>query len=226
MDPDPAHGAPPAATEFAERHRTARAQLLDTPRGRLIDAMVECVGARGYSATTLTDIVSSAHVSRSTFYEHFDNKEHCFVEAVHTGVEIIRTRIAGELAELPPEADPRQRIATMIGTFCAVVAAEPDFARLILVESLLVGDATAGLRDLAVDRFATLYRQFHDQARAGNSAIPAVSDDVIALVPDAIGERTRRVLVREGARRVPDLAPAFIEFAYTVLGLAPLPVRV
>ncbi len=209
--------------EFAERHRTTRAQALDTPRGRLIDAIVECVGARGYSATTLTDIVGSAHVSRSTFYEHFDNKEHCFVEAVHAGVAIIRTRIADELAELPVDADPRDRIAAVITTFCAVVAAEPDFSRLILVESLLLGEATAALRDDAVDTFAGLYRQFHDQARALDPAVAEVSDTLIALVPDAIGERTRRILVHNGASRVPELAPAFIEFAFTVVGLAGTP---
>ncbi|PPJ28771.1 TetR/AcrR family transcriptional regulator [Nocardia nova] len=212
--------------DFAERHRSVRAQALGTPRGRLIGAMVECVGARGFSTVTLTDIVGRAHVSRSTFYEHFGNKEHCFTEAVHTGVEIIRTRIADELARLPEDADPRQRIATMISTFCSVVAAEPDFARLILVESLLVGDATAEFRDLAVDRVATLYRDFHDQARTADPAIPELPDAVIALIPDAIGERTRRVLVREGAHRVPDMAPTFIEFANTVLGLAPVVARV
>jgi len=107
-----------------------------------------------------------------------------------------------------------------------MVAAEPDFARLILVESLLVGDATAEFRDRAVDRFATLYRTFHDQARTADPAIRELPDEVIALIPDAIGERTRRVLVHEGAHRVPDLAPTFIEFANTVLGLAPVVARV
>ncbi|MEV5651331.1 TetR family transcriptional regulator [Nocardia sp. NPDC052254] len=220
MEPDHTEGL-----EFAERHRTTRAEALASPRGRLIAAIVECVGARGYSATTLTDIVGSAHVSRSTFYEHFVNKEHCFIEAVHTGVGIIRTRIADELAELPADADPQVRIAAMITTFCAVVAAEPNFSRLILVEALLVGEATAGLRDDAVDSFAMMYRQFHDQARAQDPALGEVSDDLIALVPDGIGERTRRLLVRDGASRVPEMAPAFIEFANTVLGLATAPVR-
>ncbi len=211
--------------DFAERHRATRARALDTPRGRLIIAMVECVGARGYSATTLTDIVGSAHVSRSTFYEHFVNKEHCFVEAVHTGVEMIRTRISDELAELPADADPPTRIAAIITTFCAVVAAEPDFSRLILVESLLLGEATAALRDDATDTFATTYRKLHARARAIDPELGRVPDDVIALVPDAIGERTRRVVLNNGASRVPELAPAFIEFANAVLGFATAPVR-
>ncbi|MFG3519937.1 TetR/AcrR family transcriptional regulator [Nocardia nova] len=211
--------------EFAERHRSVRAQALGTPRGRLIGAMVECVGARGFSATTLTDIVARAHVSRSTFYEHFGNKEHCFVEAVHTGMEMIRARIVDELAQLPRDADPRCRIATVITTFCAVIASEPDFARLILVESLLVGEASTDFRDMALDRFTTMYRKYHDKARAADPAIPELSDELIALVPDAIGERTRRVLVRDGAQRVPELAPTFIEFANAALGLAPAPVH-
>ncbi|NKY48807.1 TetR/AcrR family transcriptional regulator [Nocardia vermiculata] len=221
MEPDPPRSTAPAVdSQFAQRHRTARAQTLGAaPRGRIIDAMVECVGARGYSATTLTDIVGSAHVSRSTFYEHFENKEHCFVEAVHAGADIVRARIADELAELPATADPRQRLETVITTFCAVVATEPDFSRLILVDSLLVGEAASRFRDLAVDYFAFLYGSFHHQARQIDPELREVPDASIALVPDAIAERTRRVLVHQGAQHVPALAPGFVEFANTVLGL-------
>ncbi|MFI6170301.1 TetR/AcrR family transcriptional regulator [Nocardia sp. NPDC051052] len=204
---------------FADRHRAARDAVLVSQRGRLIEAMVECVDSKGYSGTTLTDIVARARVSRSTFYEHFANKEECFVEAVHTGVDIVATRIADELAQLTPAADAHARIESIVGTFCETVATEPDFARLVLVESFKVNQAAVDYRDLAVDRFAALYRLFYDEARQADPTLPEVSDDLIALIPDAIGERTRRVIVSDGPARVPALIPLFVQFVSATLGL-------
>ncbi|WP_067816611.1 TetR/AcrR family transcriptional regulator [Nocardia inohanensis] len=207
-------------TSFDERHRAARDAVLTSQRGRLIEAMVECVEAKGYAATTLTDLVARARVSRSTFYEHFTNKEQCFVEAVHAGMNIVQKRITDELSQLPPDADALTRIESIVYTFCETVATEPDFARLILVESFKVDANAVGFRDQAVDNFAALYRVFHDQARRTDPGLPELSDTMIALIPDAIGERTRRVIVSEGASRVPELAPTFIEFVHAVLGFA------
>ncbi|MEU7763949.1 TetR/AcrR family transcriptional regulator [Nocardia sp. NPDC049190] len=207
-------------TSFAERHRAAREAVLTSQRGRLVEAMVECVDRKGYPATTLTDLVAKARVSRTTFYDHFANKEECFVEAVHTGVDIVATRIAEELGQLPPDADAYAKIESIVVTFCQTVATEPDFSRLVLVESLTVNQTAIAYRDLAVDRFAQLYRVFYDQARAADPTLPEISDDLIALIPDAIGERTRRVIVSDGPARVPELAPLFIQLVVTVLGLS------
>ncbi|RJO73661.1 TetR/AcrR family transcriptional regulator [Nocardia panacis] len=210
---------PPEHTGFAERHRITRAAVMTSQRGRLIGAMVECVDRKGYSATTLSDIVGSARVSRSTFYEHFTNKEQCFVEAVHTGIEIVASRIADELVRLPADATASSKISCMITTYCHTVASESDFARVVLVESFKVDQAAVAYRDLAADRFTQLYRAFYAQARTADPTLPELAETHIALIPDAIGERSRRIVVSEGPDRVPEQSGTFIDFAHTVLGL-------
>ena len=42
-------------------------------RGRLQGAMVEAVSRHGFTETTLRELVALAGVSKSTFYEHFEN---------------------------------------------------------------------------------------------------------------------------------------------------------
>ncbi|MFJ4652644.1 TetR/AcrR family transcriptional regulator [Nocardia sp. NPDC088792] len=207
-------------TSFDERHLAAREAVLSSQRGRLIEAMAECVEAKGYTSTTLTDIVARARVSRSTFYEHFANKEECFVETVRTGTDIIADLITQELTQLPAEAGFHTRVECVVTTFCQAIAAEPDLARLILSESFKVDQESVDLRNQAVDRFADLYRHFYAEARTADPALPALSDDLFMLIPDAIGERTRRIIVAEGADRVPAAAPLFIEFVCAVLGMA------
>ena len=62
------------------------ASLLDPaprrrPPRRILGGMVAAVAERGYAATTITDVVRHARVSRRTFYEHFADKEACFLAA-------------------------------------------------------------------------------------------------------------------------------------------------
>ncbi|MET7769620.1 helix-turn-helix domain-containing protein [Nocardia sp. NPDC005366] len=204
--------------DFAERHRLTRDALLGSSRGRLLEAIVASVECKGYAATTLADIVGRARVSRSTFYEHFDTKQDCFLEALRSAQAMLARRIVDELAALG-EASAQARIASVVTTFCEVVAAEPGFARVMIVESLCVDRAAAVIRDYAVDVSGELYREFYEQARLENPRLPRRSEALISFVPDAIVERARRVIVEEGAAALPAKAPQIIEFVHAILGL-------
>ncbi|WP_405497313.1 TetR/AcrR family transcriptional regulator [Nocardia sp. NBC_00511] len=48
-------------------------------RQRLFDAMADAVRERGYKDTTVADVVRHARTSRRTFYEHFADKQDCFI---------------------------------------------------------------------------------------------------------------------------------------------------
>ncbi|HEV2998381.1 MAG TPA: TetR/AcrR family transcriptional regulator [Solirubrobacteraceae bacterium] len=50
-------------------------------RERLLNGMAQVVGRRGYPETTIALVIAQAGVSRSTFYEHFTDKEDCFLAA-------------------------------------------------------------------------------------------------------------------------------------------------
>lgn len=52
------------------------------PRRRLIDGFVAAAAERGYPATTVTDVVRRAGMSRATFYGQFRDREACFVAAL------------------------------------------------------------------------------------------------------------------------------------------------
>jgi AcrR family transcriptional regulator len=43
--------------------------------------MVEAVADKGYAKTTVADVLTRARASRETFYEHFANKQECFLAA-------------------------------------------------------------------------------------------------------------------------------------------------
>ena len=57
--------------------------------------MAEAVAEHSYGATTIAHVVSHAGVSRKTFYEHFRDKEHCFLAMYDTGIAFVLGRLDG-----------------------------------------------------------------------------------------------------------------------------------
>src|SRR5262245_10146852 len=62
-------------------------------RERLVVAMLMAAAELGYRETNVQDVIDRAGVSRPTFYEHFANKEDCFLAAFDTSAARLRTKV-------------------------------------------------------------------------------------------------------------------------------------
>src|SRR3954463_12165075 len=76
------------------RHRLTREEVLQSQRGRMLEAMAHAVLEKGYVHTTVADVLTRARVSRETFYEHFDGKEDCFLAVYDLSVDLLIETIA------------------------------------------------------------------------------------------------------------------------------------
>ena len=76
-------------------------------RERLREAMVRVAAEKGYAATTVTEVVEAAGVSSATFYELFDDKEACFLEAFAAVNDVIVAHVARRLCRRPPASPGR-----------------------------------------------------------------------------------------------------------------------
>ena len=65
-------------------------EVAKNQRERLFAALVATVADKGFEATTVADLVELSGVSRSAFYEHFANKEACFLESLEAIVDAVR----------------------------------------------------------------------------------------------------------------------------------------
>src|SRR5262245_40878661 len=77
------------------RHGLDREYVASSQRQRLLDAMLEEVGQRGYHATRVADVIRGAGVSNKTFYELFSDKEDCFIAAYDYAVGHLVSETAG-----------------------------------------------------------------------------------------------------------------------------------
>lgn len=131
---------------FPAGNRRLPAELVRAiQRERLIAAMLAAAAARGYRATNVQDVIEGAGVSRPTFYEHFENKDDCFLAAFDAGAERLHGKVMSAVAAATTW---RRRLRLGIGALLSFVAAEPQTARTLVVEAR-AGSPDASLRRVA-----------------------------------------------------------------------------
>jgi AcrR family transcriptional regulator len=94
--------------------------------------MVQAVNERGVVATTISDLVARAGISRRTFYEHFENKEDCLLATYDGVVETEVQRLLGVYHA--STAGWLAQLEAVIRALFEAIADRPDAARLICVE--------------------------------------------------------------------------------------------
>jgi AcrR family transcriptional regulator len=151
------------------RHRLPPEVVARSQRERLLDAAVRVVAAKGYGAVTIGDLTATAGVSRTTFYELFEDKEACLLAAYDNAVEALVRRVveAYESAGEWPE-----RAAAGLAALLDALAAEPALARLSLVDIGNAGPAAQRRYRAAIQRLTPLFEEGRDFAPSGRS-LPA-----------------------------------------------------
>lgn len=168
-----------------------RAEVAAHQRERLIEAMVAAVSERGVVATTISDLVARAGISRRTFYEHFANKEECLLATYDAVVETEVRRLYGVYTE---SGDVwLEQLEAMIRALFTALADRPDAARLICVEMGASGE-------IGVQRWADGTARFERFISRGFAQAPGegtIPDPVARAIVGAL----RKIVysrVREG----------------------------
>jgi AcrR family transcriptional regulator len=213
---DPA-ALPVERTEEPSRHRTPlprgrhglpRGFVTSNQRERMLDSMAEMASAKGYARVTVSDVTTHAGVSRRTFYDQFSDKEDCFLAAFDTiGDQLLRPARA---AARDGERSWAMRVRLALGALLELLAAEPAFARVALVEVLCSGQVALERRDALLDRFAAVL------APGQGPAPRAVAEDrrlARAVIGGVYETLYQRVIAGE-VERLPELLP---DLLYCVL---------
>ena len=94
----------------------------DAFRRRLLHALAESIAEIGYRDTTVADIVRRARTSRRTFYEHFADKEACFLALLSAANERLIREVT---AAVDPKASWDVQIRQAITAYVTMVESEP-----------------------------------------------------------------------------------------------------
>lgn len=167
--------------------RVLASELVDAiQRARLIAGMAEAAAEKGYAATTIADVVSRAQVSRRTFYEHFDDKDACFLAAYDASADLLMAFVTEAVED--PGVTWQERIAAGVRTYLNTLAQEPELTRVFLIEVLAAGPLALKRRRAVHQRFAELVRglaeTFREELPEDWSLDPMMATAIIGAIDE------------------------------------------
>jgi AcrR family transcriptional regulator len=157
-----------------------RASAHADQRRRILRAVGELVGERGYGEVTVELIVKRAHVSFKTFYKHYPGKEECLLDLCESTFDStekqVRERLAAEPAPWP------EQVVLALRVLFELIAADPVTARAVIVESPTVGPAIAARYEQATRALTPLFRAGRDFNPRGPELPDRIEDTLAGSV--------------------------------------------
>jgi AcrR family transcriptional regulator len=218
MAADPAKTPVEAAADYPPelsrlppgRHGLPREFVTHNQRERLIAGLAEAIAENGYAGTTIAHVTRHAAVSRRTFYEHFSSKDECFIAAYDMVMAELRERVGRAFEE---EDDWPHAVKAGIGAMLAYLVAEPNLARLCMVEALVAGPVVVERYDAAIQSFVPYFLSGRKgRSRAVLSRLSPATEE--ALVGGMMSLISRRIIAGKTAE-LESLLPDLVEFTLT-----------
>jgi AcrR family transcriptional regulator len=183
-------------------------------RARLVDGLAAAIEEKGYAHATISDIVRHAHVSKRTFYEHFDDKEECFL-ALFAAVSDRWLQVINDAAA--PELPWRERLHAAAHAYLTQLAQRPALTATYLMEIRLAGPEALALRRQVVARFAEMIRSLVYEERARHPELRPMSRTMATAVVGGINELMHLAVEEDRVQELADLSEAAVELICAVL---------
>jgi AcrR family transcriptional regulator len=144
--------------------------------------MATAIEEKGYRETTVADVVRIARTSRRNFYEHFQDREACFLALF----EETNDAMMDEIAAAVHPGDPLEaQVDRALEAYLNNVTLQPALYRSFVREMPGLGQAGADLQFAVIDRFAQLLVALVDSGRRvqpGLAARPLTKDMAVIIV--------------------------------------------
>jgi AcrR family transcriptional regulator len=176
-------------------------------RERIFGAIVAAVAEKGYEATTVADISELSGVSKSSYYEHFADKE----AGVVATVDALLTpslEFAAENGIGHGEEEARRGFERGLG----LIASQAAAARLCLVDVYAAGPAAVALLETTVSSLADLMGRTFDRIE-GRQGMPV---EIVRALIGGVQKVVYKRLLRGEEDVLSDLAPGLWQWLLSV----------
>jgi AcrR family transcriptional regulator len=191
-------------------HSLTRTEVAANQRERIVAAMGELVGQQGYANTTVSDVTAQAGVSRKAFYEHFSNKQECFLETYDTIVAEGRREIVRAYSETENLPD---RAGAAITALFERVMANPGSLRIAIVEVGSVGPAGIARRERLMADYEQLLRETLGLPRGAGTIPNPVLRGIVGGLNSILYTRAQSGELQEMLALIPDLVAWAVSYS-------------
>jgi AcrR family transcriptional regulator/DNA-binding MarR family transcriptional regulator len=167
------------------------AHVAEMQRRRLLSALVEVLDEHGYEGATVGRICKRAAVSRRTFYDLYDDREACFLDAFELALERFSAQVLPAYRSGGGKRRAsgwRERVRTALAALLEAFDAEPGLARLCLVETLKAGPAGLERRRAVAGALAVAIDGGREQAKAADPP-PLTAESLVGGAASVIHTR-------------------------------------
>jgi AcrR family transcriptional regulator len=146
-------------------------------RDKILGAALHVFAEKGYHRAAVDDIVRASGTSKGAVYHHFPNKEALFLALV----DELAARLATSLTTaIEASHGALEKVGAALRAGLQTFAEHRELARILLLESVNLGDTYEAKRAEVHGRFAALIHAYLDQA-AAEGAIPPLDTRVATL---------------------------------------------
>lgn len=185
-------------------HNLSREAVVDHQRRRLLGGVARGMAEHGYADLTVERILKEAGVSRTTFYEHFDNKRDCVLVA-H---EVAFDRLAAGLQRACAEEDKwSAKVFAAVSAAVDYATAVPEEAQLLVLDAVGTEPLLARRAVASTDSLVDLLRGGRDLSERAAELPDLTERALIGAMTSVIGAR----LVAGQADTLPALKPQLVE---------------
>jgi AcrR family transcriptional regulator len=201
-------------------HGLARDVVLASQRGRLLSAFVRLAADRGVAAVTISDIVREAGTAKRTFYEHFRDKDDCFLQAFEVASELMVGTVIDTVAAEP---DPVLRIDLGARAYLEALVAHPEFTRLFLTHMRAGGPQLAQRWTAWVESLANVLVQWREESRSARPDLnlPSLTTLQATAAISAVNEIVSITLLRDGIDGIPTISDELVALTVAFLTADP-----
>lgn len=120
-------------------------------RARLIAGLATAIREHGYAQTTVAEVVANARTSRRTFYQHFEDRDACFLALF----DLLSVQMLEGITEAATGDQPYlERLDAALRAYLDLVAADPAVTRSVILELPAIGAQGVRRDREATDRIA------------------------------------------------------------------------
>jgi AcrR family transcriptional regulator len=156
-----------------------RSGVASIQRARMITAMAQLAREHGVGQVTVAHIVDRAGISRRTFYELFEDREACFMEAFEEAVQRAAARV---VPAFQAERAWRERIRAGLRALLEFLDDEPLLGPLCVVDALGAGPRAMGRRTQVVELLLDAVAAGGEECKAALRPTRLTAEGVVGAV--------------------------------------------
>jgi AcrR family transcriptional regulator len=183
-------------------------------RDRLLAAMIEAVSEQGYTTTTVGDVVQRAHVSKRTFYEHFHDRQDCFLAVF----ALVSDRMLDEISkQMSPELGWEEQLRATIHGYLSGFAANPTVTSALLLEIRSAGPRALGMRRAVVQRLVDVLIGLAADGRVQDPSLRRLERETATMIAGGVNELMLVAVEEQRVHRLPDITDAAVRLVKAAL---------